>query len=205
MAKRYTEKKRRTPFLPDATFTFEDTAAVMLRTSFQNHQFVAAFNAAYRLRLSRVDDLRLENGDHPCYSHYDDLARLAYVVVARPAVATGPDSFDYYDKLLLIRGRDAWDFQQRFYADLTEPRPAPPLDEPLARQHWELLNQLNEGVFGLDTFGFSTRQGIATTLHIGPVEVMPRSTTAYLKRLQAFLSTLFETLQWHLCLEEEDL
>ena len=204
MVKRYSEKKRGMPFLPDAIFTFDDTAAVMFRTSYLNHEFVSALNAAYKLRMSRVGDIELEEGDHPCYSYYDELSRLAYVVVGRPSGVDGTGCFDYYDKLLLVRGRDAWDFQQRLYEDLLGSRPEPAINEPLERQHWEMLNQLNEGVFGLDTFGFG-RRGTSTSLYGGPAERMPRATAAYLKRLQSFLTVLFDTLQWHLCNEEEEL
>lgn len=209
MTKRYTEKKHGMPFLPDAIFTFDDTAAVMLRTTCLNHEFVSAFNAAYRLRMSRVADIELEGGNYPCYSYYDELARLAYVVVARPAVMSGQDYYNGNDKLLLVRGRDAWDFQQQLYSDLSrspqqEDRDEPPADEPLMRQHWELLKQLHESVFSLDTFSFGSR-GISTSMYTGPAERMPRSTAVYLKRLQTFLATLFDTLQWHLCNEEEEL
>lgn len=204
MVKRYTEKKRGRPFLPDAIFTFNDTAAVMFRTTYLNHEFVSALNAAYRLRLSRVADIELKGGDHPCYSYYDEHARLAYVVIGRPVSEDNTGCFGYYDKLLLVRGRDAWDFQQRIYSDLTEPRPEPSTDEPLDRQHWEMLNQLNEGAFVLDTFCFG-QQGAVTSMYSGPIEDMPHKTAVFIKNLQSFLTSLFDNLQWHLCNEEEEL
>lgn len=200
-------KQKKSQFLPEATFTFDDTAIVMLRTNFLNFEFVKALNEACGLQLSRVWDLEVDGANHPCFSHYDEHTRLAYVVLECPpdhsATKEKGDVFEYYDKMLLIRGRDAWDFQTSFHDIVSHPRPEP--EQPLSHDIWENENNLREGIFVADTFCFSTRRGFSTSLYQGPRDSIPRVITTYSNKLNAFLDKTFNKLQWHLCDEEEEL
>ena len=206
---------KKTTFLPEAIFTFDDTTVVLLKTSFANYQFIMAFNKAYQLELARVDDVVLKDIPYHCFSYYDESARLAYVMIETPTAGPAYPSplsetaprppFDYYDKMLLIRGRDAWDFQNRLYHDLTDRLPEPDKNDWLIHSDWEHIQLLKEGVFTIDTCSFySQLEGVrATTLYTGPAEKMPTATKTQLRQLRAFLTTTFDVLQWHLLDEEE--
>lgn len=192
-------RKKPTQFLPDATFTFEDTAVLMFRTSYLNYQFVMGLNKAYGLELSRVNDMELNETAYPCYSFNDDYGHLAYVMIERSGAGVSDRIFDYYDKMLLVRGFCCWEIQKRVYSDIVEGVPEPPASDLLEHRRWLLSNGFRQGIFGVDTFGFSRRRGNTTSLYTGPAETMPKPTATYLNRLHKFLEATFDTLQWHLC------
>jgi len=194
-------RKKPSRYLLDITFTFEDTAVLMFRTSYMNYQFVMELNKAYGLELSRFYDIQLDNTEHPCFSYNDEYARLGYVMIDRSASGPSDRVFEYYDKMLLVRGRDSWAFQKMIYNDIVEGVPEPDDSDLLGHRRWVLANSFKQGIFGVDTFGFSRRQGNITSLYTGPAEKMPRPTATYLNRLRKFLENTFETLQWHLCSE----
>ena len=192
-------RKKQSPFLPDATFSFEDTAVLMFRTSYLNYQFVMEFNKAHTLALSRVEDIVLNEAEYPCFSYNDDYSHMAYVMIERSKVGTPDRVFDYYDKLLLVRGRDSWDFQQKLLDGMHQRGPEPSSADMLEHRRWVLSNNFNQGIFGIDSFGFSQRRGTSTSLYTGPAENMPKATATFLNRLHKFLETTFDILQWHLC------
>lgn len=192
-------RKKPSQFLPDATFTFEDTAVLMFRTSYVNYQFVMGMNKAYGLELSRTPDLDLNGTAYPCFSWGDDYGRLAYVMIERPHLGPADRIFEYYDKMVLVRGFRSWEVQQKVYSDIVKGTPEPPASDLLEHRRWVLANSFKQGIFGLDTFGFSRRRGNSTSLYSGPAENMPKPTATYLNRLHKYLETLFDTLQWHLC------
>lgn len=192
-------RKKPTQFLPDATFTFEDTAVLMFRTSYINYQFVMGLNKAYQLQLSRVDDLDLNGVPYPCFSWGDEYGHLAYVVIERSATNPTDRIFDFYDKMLLVRGFRSWEIQDNIFRDINEGMAEPPSSELLEHRRWVLANSFKQGIFGVDTFGFSRRKGNSTSLYSGPAESMPKPTATYLNRLHKYLETTFDTLQWHLC------
>lgn len=195
-------KAKKRPFLPDATFQFDETAILMFRTNMLNFEFVSALNQAYDLQLARVDDIPIESACYPCFSQYDPAARLAYVMIERSTQATCSPSFEYYDKLLLIHGRDAWDFQQRIYGDLSGVRPEPAANQILEHMHWQDLNDLNDGIFEAATFCLDEGRGVATSMYAGAADKMPKAIQAYMAKLRKFIGSTFEALEWHLCEEE---
>lgn len=192
-------RKKSSQFLPDATFSFEDTAVLMFRTSYLNYQFVMGLNKTYQLQLSRVDDLDLNDIPYPCFSYNDEYGHLAYVVIERSASYPGDRIFEYYDKMLLVRGFRSWEIQNHIFLDINEGKVEPPSSELLEHRRWVLANSFKKDIFGVDTFGFSRRRGTNTSLHTGPAENMPKPTATYLNRLHKYLETTFDTLQWHLC------
>lgn len=195
-------KAKKRPFLPDASFKFAETAILMFRTNMLNYEFVSALNQAYDLQLSRVDDIPIESAYYPCFSQYDPAARLAYVMIERSTQKTCHACFEYYDKLLLVHGRDAFDFQQRLYSDLTSTRPEPKAHQILEHLHWQDLNDLSDGIFASDFFHFDEQQCLATSMYTGAPEDMPKNTQTFLNKLKKFISSTFESLEWHLCEEE---
>lgn len=192
--------------IPDPVFTYDDTAILLFRTHCMHYELAIALNEAYGLSLSRTDDIPLHEVNYPCFVYYDNPSHMAYVMIDSLVEGQADKVFKFYDKLLLVRGIDAWDIQQQFYNDLTSPsaplsRPnggAPSYESPAKVQHRRMLDRLSGLVFEPATFCFSDSRGIATSLYGGPVEAMPRATQAYMKSLRRFLDIAFDGLQWHL-------
>ena len=185
------KNKKNNVLLSDATFTFDDTAVLMLQTQYHNFELAIALNSTYHLRLARVDNEGLQNIIPPCFSFYDDDTNLAYVLIDKPLQHTPDSPFAPYDKMLLIRGVKAWDFQQMLYNDLQMRQPEPDPDNYMDHQHWQQICQLKESIFPTDTFSFSPVTGTQTSLCPNGIVNMPKATAAYLKRLQKYLQKLF--------------
>jgi len=185
--------------LIDPTFTFDDTAVLMFRTNYRNYQFIMELNKAYQLELARIEDIDIDGTLYPCFSYYDEYSRLAYVMIERSMTDASDHVFEYYDKMLLVRGRDSWVFQKQIYTNAVENLPEPEPADLLDHRRWVLANQFKEGIFGVDTFSFSSRKGLATSLCPGPADTMPKATVTYMNRLRKFLDATFEAFQWHLC------
>lgn len=195
-------KSKKRPFLPDASFRFDETSILMFRTNMLNYEFVAALNQACELQLARVDDIPIESACYPCFSQYDSAARLAFVAIERSKQETCNPCMGYYDKMLLVNGRDAFEFQQRLYGSLAGDRPEPPAQNILEHMQWQNMNDLGDGIFAVDTFCFDERRGVSTSMYPGAPEAMPKNTQTYLAKLKKFISSTFENLEWHLCEEE---
>lgn len=186
--------------IPSSTFTTDDTAIVLFRTNLQNYQFASAFNDAYRMRLARTRNLILEDGEHPCFLYYSEAARITFVLVDKSSRNEGGDGFpfDYYDKMLLIRGRDAWDMQQRLLKDYTAQQPVLDPTEYLKIADLQALTRFYRDVIEMDTCSLNVRRGISTSLWTGPEVKMPRKVNTFLRKMNSFATMLFESLQWHL-------
>lgn len=191
----------KTTYLPNPVFTYRDTAIVLLRTSFIHYEMAMQLNDAHKLRLARVPDLRLSDGDHPCFSYNDSSARLAYVLLDIPTNKQRNKCFEFYDKMLLIRGRDSWEFQAKLYQAATSAHPEPEAAKMLAHRRWVLENMLNNGIFTIDTFDFRA-DAAKTSLHAGDPATMPKSVATYLKELKKFTDELFSQLE--LTIGDED-
>ena len=191
-------------YLDNPLFSFKETAIVMFNTQLTNCEFATALNQAYRLSLTRIDDLVVGITSYPCFIfHHNDL-HLSYVLLEHPADAPASAPFDYYEKMLLIRGIDAWAFQQKIYEDLSIQQPEPPSDELLLHHNWVLANQLREGVFETATFNLSgNNRSPVTSLHLGPDDTMPKRLHTYLDKLQLFLKEVFTLFECHLSNPEE--
>ena len=66
-------KKKQLPKLPDPVFSFQDTAIVMMRTQDLAYQTAILLNEAYRLQLSRINDIYIGNTPHPCFFYHDKI------------------------------------------------------------------------------------------------------------------------------------
>ena len=216
-------KKKRTPFLPDPVFTFDDTAVVMMRTNDQAFQLAILLNEAYDLQFSRIDDIYINDTLYPCFLYHDEPAWLVYILIARPSTGEAFPAFANYDKMLLVRGRDSWSFQQTLYDNMRDRRygnalgtaAEPDPTDLLAHAQWEQLNRLSANLPSIDIFGFSNRRGAFSTLRLAEPEptLFPvdhpatnstenRAIADYHKLLQAFLLQTFEALNIHLCDED---
>lgn len=217
-------KKKQQPYLPDPVFTFDDTAIVMLNTQDHAFQLAIMLNEAYQLQLARIDDIYIGDTAYPCFFYHDQAAWLVYTLIARLPKSPADPAFADYDKMLLIRGRDSWRFQQTLYDDIHNrqyglalgPAIEPDPTDLLQHNHWELCNRLSDNILTIDIFGFSRRRDPISTLRLANAQptLFPIETTAanasenraianYHKQLRTFLDRTFESLQAHLCDEQE--
>lgn len=190
-------------YFDNPLFSFNDTAVILLKTSFMNHEAAISLNEAYSLALTRIDDIELDGGQYPVYIYQNDATRLSYVMLCAPHGGAANPCFDYYDKMVFVRGRDAQQFQRRLYDDLTLPHPEPPAADPLGHSHWELLTLLSQGVFEPATVSFARSGEPVTSLYGGPAASMPPKLQKQLKQLKKFLADLFSTFEWHLTNPDE--
>ena len=185
-------------YFDDPVFTLEGTAVVMLKTSFMNHEAAISLNEAYGLALTRIDDLELNNGRYPIYIYYNPASRLSFIMISAPLGGTPNPCFEYYDKMLFIRGRDARQFQQRIYDDLTNPQSEPDSGDPLQHNRWEMLDLLCQGVFEPATVNFTPSGTPVTSLYSGPADTLPQKLQKQFKNIKKFLGELYTIFEWHL-------
>ena len=209
--------------LENPSFSFYDTAILMLRTQYMSFELAMSLNGAYALRLSRYEEIHINGTPHPCLYYYDTSTWLTYVVIARPTQGADP-IFNSYDKMLLIRGRDAWKAQQQIYDDvynriygiahdsIREPDPG----NLIEHGQWVQRNIMAKGIEHIDTFCFNPSKETSTTMRpqediqtLFPLETPtnPASDKAvgtYLKHLKSFLSDTFGSLYYYFSDEEEE-
>lgn len=216
-------KKKPSQKLPDPVFTFDDTAIVMLRTGEAAFQLAILLNEAYNLQLSRIDDIYIANSPHPCFFYHDQSSWLAYILIARPTQHEADPAFSDYDKILLIRGRDSWRFQQLLYDDIHSRQygialgsaTEPDVTNLLKHNQWELCNRLSDSIQRIDIYGFGHRQNVSTLRFADSVPTLfpvddaaasnaeQRAIASYHKMMQSFLSLTFDALHAHLADEQE--
>ena len=185
-------------YFDNPVFNLHDTAVVLFKTSFMNHEAAISLNEAYHLNLTRIDDLTIDDKQYPVYIFHSTASRLSFIMLAAPSGGMPDPCFSYYDKMLFIRGRDARQFQQKIYDDLSASRPEPPTGEMLKHSHWEMLNLLNQGIFEPATLNFQPNGTPVTSLYSGPEDKMPRKLRTQIKQLKEFFSTLYSAFEWHL-------
>lgn len=191
-------------YFDDPVFEPAKCAVAMLNTTYVNFEFAMALNNAYQLRLLRIDDCPVADSQYPCFIHYDRATLLSFVMLDRPAAQTMDPLFDIYDKMLIVRGRDARTFINQLYDDVTTRLPEPPADELLQHNRWQALCQLGSGIIDAATFiPQPNGHPIATSLHPDASQPMPRRLTTYLGRMQQFLLLAFQTFEWHLSNPDE--
>lgn len=216
-------KKKRPLQLLDPVFTFDDTAIAMMRTHDYAYQTAILLNEAYRLQLTRIKDIYIGDTPHPCFFYHDEPAWLVYILIARPQNAIADPAFAEYSRMLLIRGRDSWDFQQRLYDDIHSrhygialgPAAEPDPTDLLEHLYWERFNRLAQAVTDIDIYGFGRRAPVSTLRlansepTLFPVEATTakasenRAIASYHKTLQNYLNQTFEALHIHLSEENE--
>lgn len=207
MDKKPIDIKAQTPpsrYFEDPVFSFNKSAVVMLNTTFFNFEFAMALNSSYGLKLLRIDDCPVGDAAYPCFIYHDDTTLLSFVMLDRSPSQTSDPVFDLYDKMLIVRGRDALQFQQQFYDDVTTRIAEPPADELLQHEHWLALSRMSENIIDAATFSFQSPNGTPlTSLHPDTQQPMPRKLTTYLGRMKQFLTSTFQTFEWHLSNPDE--
>lgn len=185
-------------YFDNPVFNLHDTAVVLFKTSFMNHEAAISLNEAYHLNLTRIDDLTLDGKTYPVYIYHSTASRMSFIMLAEPSSGISNPCFSYYDKMLFIRGRDARQLQRKIYDDLSTPRTEPPASELLNHSHWELLNLLNQGIFEPATLTFLPNGTPVTSLYSGPEDKMPRKLRTQIKQLKEFFTDLYSAFEWHL-------
>lgn len=197
-------RKKGKTYLPNSRFTFDETAIVMLKSSLRHYELAINLNRAFNLRLARVPDLQMPDGNYPCFGYYSEQTRLAFVLIEKPNNGLENKGFNIYDKMLLIGGRDAWKFQKRLYDSIHNPEKEPEPSDLLNHRRWVLNNQLISDVFTIDIFGFSERKGKFSSLYEGPEENCPAKIDKYLKNLMKLLDNLFNELEASIDSDEDE-
>ena len=187
------------PYHPCLNFTFDDTAFVMFHTSYLNYKFSMLLNSTFNLHLTRVDNMGLNGSEYPCFSYYDSDKKMFFTVIERCANGCAHPIFDYYDKMLVIRGRDAFDFQNMMFDALKNNATEPESYNLIAHRQWVMNNQIRKGIFDIDTFSFRAKDGWKTSLHNGSADTMGKAVSTYMKSMHKLAKDLlFETLYNHL-------
>ena len=174
----------------DPEFTTADTAVMMFATQYPNYEFILELNDAYGMQLSRVDNITVDESSHPCYCYSDELARLDFVIIYQPEGEGKCPCFTYYDKMLLVRGRDRMEFLQQMYHDLhisSHTASQTGLSQYPCR---ERLHRLTDNVFDLDYFDLG---GGASSLRSVEDRTSTKATTL-LRQLKTFLNVAFKGL-----------
>ena len=166
-------------FIPDPIFSFDDTK----------------LNDALQLKLTRIDDIPIEDAVYPCFSCYDDETRLAFVLIERSPFGDSDPTFGPYEKMLLIRGRDAWDIQKQLYDAFLNNISEPNSDDIYEHRMWNQLHYFTGGIFDMATIRFNSPNGPETSLYQGAPDKMPARTETYIKNLKKYLTILFEQIQ----------
>ena len=184
--------------MQDTIFNFDNTAILMLETSYLNYEYIYALNKAYGLHLVREENLYVGGREYPCFVYEDNASRLTHVALERPRGATDT-AFGPYSMMHLVRGRDAQVFQNLVYGDFVAPKAMPEKDEYRAVEDWQGVEDFRSGVFSIETFNFDRRGGTRTSLLTDPTARVPRATQLFMNTLKGFLQEVFDTF-----LEMED-
>lgn len=196
------KRKRQIPYLPDPLFSFENTCVAMLKTSYINFELVMAMNRAYKLDLAHgVNNMEIEGKTYPYFKYEDEDKMLTYILIDKPYMVQKDRVFDYYDKLLLVRGRDAWDFMKILFQHLTSLMPKPDEYDLLGTELLNNVNWLKEGIFDINIYRFSSTDQVETTAGIGETSRHSARIPSYVSFLKQFLEEGFVGLMSVLCEE----
>lgn len=137
----------------------DDSAVLTWNTSYDAGSFVFALNRLYNFKFERDKDLNVNLiGRHitcPCFTYTDSARQLFFVLIVNPKFAGGfGGQANYFDFILIINGRDAWDIQSSIFSDFTAPLPDPdPFDWDSIPRNDTLLRLRNQ-IIQTDYFDF---------------------------------------------------
>lgn len=171
---------------PDPTFTTENTSVMLFRTNFQNYEFVMALNDAFGLRLTRIGRQTVAEYRYPYFFYFDEVTKLTYLTFDADHKLRKNDVFSQYDKMLVIRGRDAWKKVLRIYDEIMDPSMTHDEEDMFQQIHYENVEALRKGIFIIDGFSFSRKQGPMTTLNHGQSGSIPKSATTRMNSIKRF-------------------
>ena len=172
---------------------FDDTTITMFKTDMLNYKYIIALNNAYNLNMAREDNLIIETVEYPCFRFCDDNEHLEYTMIERSGTSRNNIIFDYYDKMLLIKGRDAHIQQKRIFTDISTPKPEPQSTDLLAHKEWEMVENLRAGIFDIDTFDFGAHRTTSSILPNSEQQI-PSKIATILNKYKDFITLIFKEI-----------
>lgn len=200
-------RKRKNVLLDNASFRFEDSRIMTINTQLHDHQLIESLNRIYDIGMTCVQSIDLYFDQSillPCFCYYNEMRRLTCVMVSQPINGVIPKVFDTYNKMLIVRGRDAERFLENIHDQLSDGIPEPDPTDILAHDNWNLITQLSKEIFESHLFSFDPRTGIKTTMFNISGDKMPDRAKKMLNDMKAFIGQLFEIFEWHLSADMQE-
>lgn len=121
---------------------FEGWAFLLFRSPAPAYLFADILNRLYDYRLSRIDDMQIENSAWPFFVHDDPVKHLYFYLTEQPSTAI-VTPWSAGDKLLVIKGDAAPKVASSIHSDFSS---TPHYDEGdlLAKEHARLLDTLQQ-------------------------------------------------------------
>lgn len=157
--------------LNEKEFIPENTAVILLNTSLFDYEFAAALNRIFRLELARDKDIDIFSAfSCPFFYYFDDDTHLLSMLIENTNIHPIDSLLAEYDKILLINGRDAFDFQRRIFASLSrDPRLLSAVGGTLVYQIGEsdsALDTLCQNIVDVHYFDFSNPSEVKSSFSI---------------------------------------
>ena len=135
-----TKKKTTFTLEPDDIMSgFEGYTFLLFSSTLPSYAFVDDLNHLYNLRLTRVDDIPLNEIKWPLFIYHDTHLRLTYYLVERPS-GSPSTAWPSNHKMLIVAGEKAKDTIDMIHSEFCgATEPADPTDL-LAAEHYELLS-----------------------------------------------------------------
>lgn len=146
----------------EPVFTNMNTTVMMLQTEMENYQLAMALNDAFGLKLMRRDSLVIEGENFPYFTYSDDERMLTYLIINGTEGMRTNEVFAQYDKMLLIRGRDAKTAMNKIHFEMQNVMVSMPLDinihDMLEYTHYRYVEALTIHLRKIECFSFSSKQ-----------------------------------------------
>ena len=125
--------------LDDFGSPFDGWVFLLIHSSLPSFFLANSLDQLYDLPLTRIDDMEIANsGSWTLFHHHDTVRHLKYFLAEAPL--QNP-SWQWEDKLLLIKGDSAENVADTIIADFASLAPADPQDL-ISIQHSQILDQL---------------------------------------------------------------
>ena len=121
----------------------EDIAMLLFHSVAPSYAFVDDLNHLYNMRLSRIDDLQLNDAAWPLFIHHDPLRQLYFYLIERPASAnTNAPFWTIGHKMLIIIGQLAASTAETIHREFCNASTPDDPDDIIAASHAALLDEM---------------------------------------------------------------
>lgn len=159
----------------------DGSALLLFHSIAPNYAFVDDLNHLYNLRLSRIDDLLLDDTPYPHFTYYDSLHQLQYNLLERPLTANAiAPLWSPGHKMLIITGQLAVQTATNIHNEFNNAPSVPPEDDFIAARHLAILDQL--------------RSNFTTTTLLDPLAAPPSTLRGKALRDYNDLFTMADTI-----------
>mgnify|MGYP006872978158 CR=1 FL=1 len=164
---------------------WDGIALILFHSIAPNYAFVDDLNHLYNLRLSRIEDLELNDLQWPLFSFNDTLRHLRYFVIERPASTTGAaPMWTPGHKMMILIGQQAEQQAKTIHDEFSSATTPDDPNDIIAAQHTKLLDNI--------------RSDFTTTTLLDPTAPPPASLRGKALRdyndLFALADTIVETM-----------